>query len=84
MAIVRIRDIGISHRDASLLHLRNKGERYGRFHAIEAWEADMAGRILDHVAVEIGHRAAWLDHRIYILGAKKAAESRVAAWFVGQ
>ena len=44
----------------------------------------MAGRILDYVAVDIRHRAAWLDHRINILGAEQAAEARVAARFVGQ
>ena len=44
----------------------------------------MAGRILDHVTVKIGHRAAWLDERINILGTEEAAETRVAAGFIWQ
>src|SRR6266852_2987261 len=48
-------------RNASLLHLRHPGKGHCGLHAVKAWEADMSGRVLDHVAVESGHRSTWLN-----------------------
>ena len=44
----------------------------------------MAGRVLDHVAVEVGHRPARLDHGIDVLRAEQAVEAAVAAGLVRQ
>ena len=67
VAVVRVRDVRVSDRDTGLLHLGDPGQRDGRLHAVEAREADAAGRILDHVAVQVRHRAARLDQRVDVL-----------------
>ena len=44
----------------------------------------MSCRVLDHSAVEICHRSAWLDDGIDVLGTEKTVEITVIARLVGQ
>ena len=48
--VMGVRDVGVRDRDPGLLHLRDPGERVLRDHPVEAREADVAVRVLDHVA----------------------------------
>ena len=84
VAIMRIRDVCICDWNASFLHLCDPGKGNSSFHAIEARKADMSCRVLDHSAVEICHRSAWLDDGIDVLGTEKTVEITVIARLVGQ
>ena len=55
--VVGIGDVRVGNGDAGLLHLGDPGQRDARFHPVEAREADVVRRVLDHIAVEVGHGA---------------------------
>ena len=82
VTVMRVGNVRVGDRNAGLLHLRGPGERNGRLHAVEAGEADVAVRVLDDVAVEVGHRTVRLDHRIDVLGAEQTLVAVVAAGLV--
>ena len=82
MAVVRVGDVRVGDRDPGLLHLRDPRKRDRRLHPVEAGEADVAARVLDHVAVQVSHRPARLDHRIDVLRAEEAVVVDVAARLV--
>ena len=67
-----------------LLHRGHVGQRDLRRHAVEAGEADVVLRILDHVAVEVGHRAAGADLGRHILVSEQAHIARIPARLVRQ
>ena len=81
---MRIRDVCIRDGNAGLLHLGDPGKRNCGLHAIEAWETDMSRRILDHIAVEIGHQSGGFDDWVDVCGAEQTFEAVVAARLIGQ
>ena len=84
MVVVRVRDVGVGDGNAGLLHLGHPRERDGRFHPVEAGEADVPFLVLDHVAVQVRHRAARLDDRVDVLRPHERVEAGVASRLVGQ
>jgi hypothetical protein len=76
--------VGIGNGNAGFLHLSDPGKGNGGFHDIEAREADVSGRVLDHITVEISHESGRFDDRVDIRGAEQTIEAVVAARLIRQ
>ena len=67
-----------------LLQGGDVGERNRGGHAVEAGEADVAGRVLNDVAIQIGEWTIGADERSHVHVAEQSVEAGVAARFVGK
>src|SRR5215831_407360 len=63
--VMRIGDIEVDHLHTGLQHHHSVAERLRRQRAESIRKARAAERVSDHVAVEVLHRAALRDHRLY-------------------
>jgi hypothetical protein len=84
MGIMGVRDVCVGHGHAVLLQGGDVGERNHCFHPVEAGEPDVTGDILDHVAVQVRQRPAWIEERSDIFVTEQAAKTCITAGLVGK
>ena len=82
MVVMHVGEVRIGDRYAVFLHGCHIGKRNRGRHTIEAGEALIALRILDDVAVQIGHRTVRADLWRDILIAEQSLVAAIAAGFI--
>ena len=82
--VVHVGQVGEGDRDAVRLQVQGVGQPHRADQPVVPGEPDVAGRILDHVPVQVAHRAGRADHRLDELVAEQRLVARIPARLVGQ
>src|SRR6202022_247140 len=83
--VVRVGDVGVRHRNAGFLHLRDIAQRVGGQRTVETGEARLPERVGDRLSVHVIDRgASVVDRGVDVLGAEETLVADVAIWFVGK